>query len=837
MSTAIEHIEAQWIAPVDAVLQSVSVGFAVQDRRGRFVYANMAAARILGYSDPPTLVQVHPRELAQTLDPRDETGAPLPAEQLPSAVAFRGERCSGVLIGFRTHDKGEHRWAVVEATPVLADDQAVVYVVTALRDVTAVRRITGQLRRAKAELEQRVQERTLELEAANHALEAEIAVRRRVEASLRTSEERFRGLIEMAPDAMVSVDRAGKIVLVNAQTERLFGYGRAELLGQPIERLIPDRYRGAHARKREAYTGAPHVRPMGTELELIGLRKDGSEVAVEVSLAPTGSGRDSLVTAAIRDVTERKAMEEQRRAVAASDAELERRRQQEIALAAEKDRLAVTLRSIGDGVIATDVRGAVTLINPVAERMTGFSQAEAEGRLVDEILNLVDQHTGARAESPVHKVLADGLPTTLPGHLALVDRHGAKRLVADSASPIRDATDTIVGSVLVFRDVTDQERIDAELRRASKLESLGVLAGGIAHDFNNLLTGILANVSLARLTGDAKRLADAERATLRTRELTQQLLTFAKGGVPIRKPTSVRSVVREATIFALSGSNVRCELHLATDLWACDVDPGQIAQVLQNLVLNAQQAMPHGGKVTVTGQNVTLGASGGVPLPPGRYVRISVQDEGPGIPEALISQVFDPFFTTKQTGSGLGLATAYAITKKHDGHLAVESPNGRGATFTLTLPATSAPVPVESPEEDPGRGEGRILIMDDEPIMRETVTEVLRALGYQSSAASSGEEALRMYADSLAAGHRYDAVILDLTVAGGMGGKETIRKLLELDPLVRAVVSSGYSEDPVMARYREYGFRGVVAKPYTVAELRAVLRNVLDPSAPTRSSR
>ncbi|MFN7145499.1 MAG: ATP-binding protein, partial [Myxococcota bacterium] len=398
----------------------------------------------------------------------------------------------------------------------------------------------------------------------------------------------------------------------------------------------------------------------------------------------------------------------------------------------------------------------------------------------------------------------------------------------------------IHGVVLVFRDVTEQERLEEELRRASTLESVGVLAGGIAHDFNNILTGILANLSLARLhtsPGDRVhvRLGEAEKAALRARDLTQQLLTFAKGGAPVKKATSLADVVRDSTAFVLSGSNVSPRFVVEAEPWVVEADAGQLSQVVQNLVLNAQQAMPEGGTLEIRLSNAALEGPTGMPLGPGRYVRLDVVDTGVGIAPQHLPRVFDPFFTTKQKGSGLGLATAYAIVRKHDGHIAVRSQLGQGTALSVYLPAapTVTPAPVAVPPLPTERGAGRVLVMDDDALIRETAEALLGELGYAVTLARDGAEAIRVYRAALDEGQPFDAVVLDLTVPGGMGGRQAIEELRRVDPEIRAVVSSGYSEDPVMADFRRHGFTAVMAKPYTIQEMSAVLGRVVGPPEAT----
>ena len=372
--------------------------------------------------------------------------------------------------------------------------------------------------------------------------------------------------------------------------------------------------------------------------------------------------------------------------------DIEDQKRAEEALGAEKERLTVTLRSIGDGVITTNTIGRVVLINNVVEALTGWSQSEAVGMPVEEVFHIINEKSRERCESPVAQVLRTGQCVELANHTALIARDGTERIIADSGAPIRDKNGEIIGVVLVFRDVTEKQKIEEEMARASKLESVGLLAGGLAHDFNNVLTAIVGNIDLAKQTAGADsallaRLSEMEKASARARDLTQKLLAFSKGA-PVKKPVSIGPLVKDVAGFALKGSNVRLEFSAPDDLWPIEADEAQIGQVIQNLVINAKQAMPQGGKIALRCQNMT--GERKAPLPPlkGDHVQIVIQDEGHGILKEHLDKVFDPYFTTKPEGTGLGLAASYAIIKKHDGHIEVESTHGTGTTFTISLPAS-----------------------------------------------------------------------------------------------------------------------------------------------------
>ena len=384
-------------------------------------------------------------------------------------------------------------------------------------------------------------------------------------------------------------------------------------------------------------------------------------------------------------------------------------------------------------------------------------------------------------------------------------------------------------------DITEQDAMQREALRAQKLDSIGLLAGGLAHDFNNLLAGILGHVSLARvqagLSDDSRAsLGAAEQGVLRAQDLTARLLTFARGGAPVRRVAAIGDLIRETVDFNLRGSAIEGRVETAPDLWNAAIDEAQVSQVLSNLTLNASQAMPRGGRLEVRAENVRVVKDGRVPLRPGPYVRITFRDEGVGIAPADLARIFEPYFTTKEGGSGLGLATAYSILRRHDGHISVESEVEKGATFTLHLPATAESVEGE-PRLSEGRlvpGTGRILVVDDEPMIRELLRNLLEHLGYEVATAAEGDEAVRRFDEAASKpGGGFDAIILDLTIRGGLGGREAFERIRSRHPRVKAIVSSGYSNDPVMARYREHGFAGMLSKPYTLEDLSAILAQVL----------
>jgi two-component system, cell cycle sensor histidine kinase and response regulator CckA len=400
--------------------------------------------------------------------------------------------------------------------------------------------------------------------------------------------------------------------------------------------------------------------------------------------------------------------------------------------------------------------------------------------------------------------------------------------------PVKDKEGEVVGIISSIIDITERKKMENELLKIEKLQSIGVLAGGIAHDFNNLLTGILGNIELAKMYTDAEskahhRLVQAEKASLAAKNLTRQLLTFSHGGAPVTRTASVVELVRESTEFILRGARVQPFFDLPDDLWLAEIDSGQISQVIQNLVKNGEQAMPEGGSLVIRVRNVKVTKQKKLPLKGGCYLEFSVRDEGQGIPERNLGRIFDPYFTTKPRGSGLGLAICYSIIKQHQGYLEAESQPGAGAVFRFYLPASSRKVEGESRQQEVSlAGQGRILVMDDNENVKEIAGEMLRHIGYQVDFAADGLEAIKAWIKARRLGNPFAVVLMDLTVRGGMGGREAASKLLELDPDARMVATSGYSTDPVITDYRKYGFSGAVHKPFRMQELSTVLQAALD---------
>ena len=648
-----------------------------------------------------------------------------------------------------------------------------------------------------------------------------VLVRRQL-AELEGVEVRITSIIENILDGMITVDENGMISSINPAAEKMFGYKLPDLHGYKFSKLVPKVSLNANEPETKAVncTWGVMVKRVGTTTLGYARKRDQVNFPVEISLSQMQVDNRTLYLAMVRDVTEQKRFEKE--------------------IAAEKESLAVTLRSIGDGVITTDVQGNILLLNNEAERLTGWTSAEAIGKPLKTVFNVaLDLAAQARAQRSGSRNEAQSLLLSLPETANLTSRDGTEYVIEELASPMRDNKNEVAGVVLVFRDITERQRNEAERRKAETLEQLGLLAGGIAHDFNNLLTAIIGNISLASLLLPpddelATRLVDAKNASIRARDLAQQLLTFARGGAPIKKTASIGKLIQDTVSFSLRGSHSRSEFNFGLDLWPAEIDPGQISQVIGNLVVNADQAMPNGGTLRVSCDNFRYNPNTMAVIPDltaGEYIRIQIRDEGVGIPQDYLKRIFDPYFTTKPKGTGLGLATTYSIVKNHNGLITVESELHHGSMFTLYLPAaTHQELPVEHVEPvatAPITGTGRVLVVDDEEAIRALVNFTLSHLGYEVSAAATALEGVNLYREKLEAGQRFDAVILDLTLPGGMGGKEALKKMIEIDPTVNAIVSSGYATDATMSRYQDFGFRGVIAKPYEAAELGKTVYDVI----------
>ena len=639
----------------------------------------------------------------------------------------------------------------------------------------------------------------------------DITARKQSEAALKQSEAKYRLLYNETPVLLHSIDRNGILVEVNDYWLKTLGYERGEVIGKKVADFFTE---ASRKYSQEVVQPAFFRDGIAKDVSYQFVRKNGEVVDVLLSATAERDASGAVVRslAVIEDVTERK--------------------RAEAALRESEERFKAITMTASDAILLMDDRGKLVHWNPAAGRMFGYSAEEALGK---------DLHLFL-APRRLHKNYLEGFENFVKtGQGPVINK--AVELAAHRKDgtefPIEVSTSgmNINGrwhALGIVRDITERKQLEQQLLKSEKLKSIGTLAGGIAHDFNNLLQGIFGYISMAKLTHDEKEkslamLEQAEKALHQSVNLTSQLLTFSKGGKPVKKVFALRTLIENSIAFALSGSQITYEIVIDEGLRAVEADEGQIGQVIQNIVLNADQAMPLGGRITITARNIPASAAPRLPgAATGDVVELSIQDQGTGIPEEHLSRIFDPYFTTKEKGSGLGLATSYSIVKNHGGVITVASELGKGTTFMIYLPASGASVEREAASARPAAGnKGRILVMDDEQVVREVTGELLRSLGHEVDFADRGEAAVMRYKTAMAEGRPFDIVILDLTVRGGMGGVEAVKKLLKLDPNVKAVVSSGYSDDAVTADYRKQGFAAFLKKPYNIEELQSTLDALL----------
>ncbi|NOZ14187.1 MAG: PAS domain S-box protein [Acidobacteria bacterium] len=494
----------------------------------------------------------------------------------------------------------------------------------------------------------------------------------------------------------------------------------------------------------------------------------------------------------------------------------------------EHEKMRITLTSMASGVIVTDKKFRIELMNPVAEELTGYPESRAIGKPLGSVYRGLDPETRTPFPLPDMKEAMEGGGFRRSSTVILLGENNEEHIVLCSCSPIQWKDSGFLGLVLVFRDITERLKMEHELQKTQRLESLGVLAGGIAHDLNNQMTGITGNISLVKaMLKDSPKITsllnEAEKAGNTCKALARQLLTFASGGAPVIESVDLEELIRESVSFNLRGKPTKAEIKIASPLWKASADPGQFRQIMSNLLINAVQAMPDGGTVCVSAENVQNDDSSSR-TPSGKYIRITVSDTGPGIDPEIQGKIFDPFFTTKADGSGLGLSTVHSIVKRHGGRLSLESIPGKGTSFSILLPASeeNEQAPVEAPiaQTTPALN---ILLMDDEEIIRDVAQEIFRFLGHSITITTDGKEALNAYKNAMEQGSPYDLVLLDITIPGGMGGKETISQLMKLDPNVKAAVTSGYAQDPIIANFSEYGFCGRLEKPFKIDDIEKLL--------------
>jgi two-component system cell cycle sensor histidine kinase/response regulator CckA len=647
---------------------------------------------------------------------------------------------------------------------------------------------------------------TRALESINAQLQREIDERLQAEAARQASEGLLNAVIQSSADAIFVKDLQGRYVLMNEAWSALTGRDPAAIRGKDDTVLFPSGQAAKiMADDRDIISSArsvmyEHALTMADGDRMLQVRKGP---ILDKERKVTG------IYGIARDITERCQMED--------------------ALRSSETRFRTIIENASAGIIVadTDTRG-IRYANPEVCRMLGYSQQELNALTTGDLsapqeLRESEETFREHAEGRLHA-----------SERTMRRKDGSTLRVSINSVPMEiDGRKCLVG---FFSDITERHLLEEERLKTQKLEALGTLAGGIAHDFNNLLHGLFGYLSLARLTiGDraasVAALNDAEKALNLTVNLTNQLLTFSKGGMPVKKQIDLRPVIENAVRFALSGSRSVHRLFVDDGLWRVEADEGQVAQVIQNIVLNADQSMPQGGEVSISVRNV-LAPGPGLPqsLADGPFVEIAISDIGIGISETLRAKIFDPYFSTKGQGSGLGLATCYSIVKNHNGLITVTSEPGKGSTFRVYLPALPAAKKEKSARPAVARlsaRAGRVLVMDDDALIRDLATKMITNLGHEVEAAAEGREAVEKYRQALATAAPFDIVILDLTVRGAMGGAEALARLLEIDPRAKVVLSSGYSEEAAASNYQNRGAKAFLKKPYNISDLKGILDSLI----------
>lgn len=631
----------------------------------------------------------------------------------------------------------------------------------------------------------------------------------------------YRAILEAIADMVLVKGRGSRILWANRAFRDYYGMSNEEL-SDIVDAPFSPRDSTAQYVRDDAY-----VFSSGEVLDIPEepvTRHDGLIQVFHTMKSPLrdAQGKVCMTVGVSRNITERKRVKED---LARYREHLERLIEERTReLKSLSDRLQIILASLVEGIVAIDAQGRVQLLNPRAEALLGVTREAALGQPLRRLLRLMNDSSEVASGAPetisFERILSAQRPLT--GIFSYED--GRRALLSVTSSPLLSADEALLGSVVVLRDVGLEREVEQQRLRQQKLESLGVLAGGIAHDFNNILMGILGSLSIARLRLDTKEdvdgmLEQAEHACLRARTLTTQLLTFAKGGAPVKRILLIDEVARESAELALRGSNARLEFTCEGKLPAIEGDEGQLAQVISNLTLNAQQAMPDGGQVALELDSVELSEEKG-PLGPGRYVRIAVTDKGSGIDPQHLTRIFDPYFTTKPNGNGLGLASVHSIVQRHGGHVSVESELGHGTRFIVYLPAVEPSSPEPSrPVGSEARRARRVLVLDNDDMVRRVVAPMLERLGHGVTAAATSAEAFSLFESALDDGRPFEVVLVDLTMPGDMGGGAVVERLRERDPCAKFIVMSGYSVDPLMADSERIGLVGTLQKPFTIEAL------------------
>jgi len=660
------------------------------------------------------------------------------------------------------------------------------------------------------------------------SLSTEVLRNYNVTASLRESELRFRTLVENIPGIVYrcEMDHDWTMHYISDMIEVVSGYPATDFLANrvrtfdsiilPDDREMVSNVVNKAVKRRSSFSIEYRITTADGSIKWIFERGQG--VYAE-------DGNLLFLDGALFDITERMQAEDM------------------LQKSEEKHRRLIENLRDNYFFYVHDIEGVFTYISPSLTNILGYSAEEFQTHYSEFLTdNQINKEVIKHTELSIQGIKQP------PYEVEIYHKDGTIRMLQVQETPVFNDNHMVIAVEGIAQDITDRLKMEKELIKIQKLESVGILAGGIAHDFNNSLQAILGYISLAELHANTdsrikKYLEEARKTVLQSSSLTQQLLTFSKSGAPVKNTLSISELIRDSVRLALSGSNVKCDINISTTLQWVDADKGQLNQVFSNLVINAVQAMPEGGVIKVYIENTNIVERDLLPLQKGRYVKVTVKDHGIGVPKEHLQKIFDPYFTTKQKGNGLGLATTFSIIKKHDGHITVESEIGVGTTFRIYLPAShkemremSVPgevkrasiTPVDKTnEKKPNVSKGKVLLMDDEYVIRVALGKHLKYLNYEVEAVEEGPEAIGLYKRAMDSDKPFDAVIIDLTISGGMGGKEVIERLLKIDPEVVAIVMSGYANDQILANYKKYGFRGVLVKPHEIHELDEALQKVM----------
>ncbi len=767
---------------LEAVIENMEDGVIIFDLSGRILKLNNAAVELLGYSDfkncPGNIYNID-----NDLKLYDLDGNIIESEEWPPNRVARGETVRNLEAAAWRSNIGQIRYLSFNGTLIRDSNQIGILAVLTIRDIS-------------------------DRESLLRELEQE--------------HSRLQAVLEQMPCGVIMFDACSfKRILANKKYTEIWQVPKAGL-------ELNENYQPGKMFRNDGSTYFREELPIFRSIsygeivsneEMICQRKDGSIINVICNSTPILDRDGNIVAGVIvfSDITELK---------------------EATTKAAIVNQLQQIIEFLPDGIFVVDQKRKITAWNRALEMLTGVNQQDVIGTkakkdlfdgfarmmLVDDILNGSNQ-----GKDPM--LIKNGDIFSKQVSIPTLN-HRDNVLLDIKATPILNEHGSIMGIIEIIRDITNQREIEMEAIRMQKLESLGILAGGIAHDFNNILAAIIANLQLAAVKLQkrqdiSKYLENTIETTRKASSLTKQLLTFAKGGGPVKKMIRLSKLVKETVNFALCGSKIKAVFHLPQDLWSVDADEGQITQVINNLIINAEQAMPDGGIIDIYGENVTYEANG--KYDPGRYVKLTITDHGVGVPEEIIDKIFDPFFTTKKVGSGLGLSTSYSIIKKHNGYLEVEPSSAIGAAFSILLPASMEELVEKETTREINVGvKAKVLLLDDEDIIRNVSGELLNLFGYRVVLANDGREAVTLYQQAKEMGDPFLAVIMDLTIPGGMGGLETMNILRRFDPEIKAIVSSGYANDPVISDYEKYGFSGVVIKPYRFDDLLVELDRIIE---------